>query len=819
LTLAALPLVSFQSAGAQLPCAPASRAVSTGAQRSEAPAILQRRITLRARNIPLRSALDRIAAAARIRISYSAEAIPLDRIVCLDYESESLRQVFSQLLGESVRPVAVGADQIALTPSAPNVSPATHEAAAPAPNVSQLDRVIVTGSTDEAVRHSSPIALEVISGEQIVRRGSRTLSGSLDGIVPGLWLWEQSPLSMLSGYGSIRGSSSFGVSYPKVYVDGVEVANSLLVSHLDPDAVARIEVIRGPQGAALYGADAISGVMNIVTRHEGTEQGAPGLQVRTQGGASASDYSASQVFAQSHAATFRHGEGARSARLGLTATRIGAFVPDAFSQQLSASGSLRYVRPRGIVTGTFRLFAQDARNPSGLVLTAGESSFAHPGSAPIDSSRSQAVRQYTLGVNASFTPGERWTHSAVAGIDGYTLRSALSTAGVFPSAIDSALADATGSAVRASLRASSVGSFGDRARASATLTMTAEHSVVRDVATSSGSSLSSAALQMVESRSNTGVVGQVAAAFNDAVFLTAGIRVERNSALNVIGEFATLPMLGAAAVRSFGPATIKLRSAYGKGIRPVQSRSRAGTISSLRGSLPGSTLAPEEQSGTEFGADAFLGDRIGLHVTRFNQRASGLVQPVSVIARVFSGDGQGTTQLAYQLQNVGEIANSGWELKASLREGPWSGAATFSQVSSTVEKLGKHYTGDLQPGDRMLEVPAQTFGITSAFVQPRWFASWTVSRASNWINYDRLALLKAFTATPLGEAPYGPELRSFWRTYDGVTRAAARLEVDIRRGMTFTVDAENLLDEQRGEPDNITVLPGRTISAGLRVSF
>jgi hypothetical protein len=37
--------------------------------------------------------------------------------------------------------------------------------------------------------------------------------------------------------------------------------------------------------------------------------------------------------------------------------------------------------------------------------------------------------------------------------------------------------------------------------------------------------------------------------------------------------------------------------------------------------------------------------------------------------------------------------------------------------------------------------------------------------------------------------------------------------------MTFSVDGENLLDEQRGEPDNITVLPGRTVSAGLRLSF
>jgi iron complex outermembrane receptor protein len=37
--------------------------------------------------------------------------------------------------------------------------------------------------------------------------------------------------------------------------------------------------------------------------------------------------------------------------------------------------------------------------------------------------------------------------------------------------------------------------------------------------------------------------------------------------------------------------------------------------------------------------------------------------------------------------------------------------------------------------------------------------------------------------------------------------------------MTFTLDGENLLNEQRGEPDNVTVLPGRTLSAGLRLRF
>jgi hypothetical protein len=37
----------------------------------------------------------------------------------------------------------------------------------------------------------------------------------------------------------------------------------------------------------------------------------------------------------------------------------------------------------------------------------------------------------------------------------------------------------------------------------------------------------------------------------------------------------------------------------------------------------------------------------------------------------------------------------------------------------------------------------------------------------------------------------------------------------------FSVElsADNLLNYQRGEPDNITVVPGRTIMSGVRVKF
>ncbi len=853
---------SAKSAGAQSFCAPASRAMGASLPGNAETGILARRISLHGRDVSLREALDRLAAAAHIKLSYTAELLQLTRPVCLEYTSETVGQILEDLLQDAaVMPVVLAGDQVVLAPV--RDKPVAQKTEVPAPmlqKIGQLDRIVVTGSAAGASQRSLPIALDVVSGKQLSQSAATTLSSAIDGQVPGLWLWDQSPLSLLARYGSIRGASSFGVSYPKVYIDGIEVANSLLVTHLDPESISRIEVIRGPQGAALYGADAISGVMNIVTRQEGTEAGAPRAQLRSQGGEIASDYAANGVLAQSHAVSLGYGNGVRSARLGMTLTSIGAFIPQAYSHQLTANGGLRFVGSKSVITGTMRFFAQDARTPSspllaGLNLSTSPSAQWHgsqwrgdkttiPGYqmpydsmgqhridslsrlAVMDSSDRQSVRQYTIGATGIFHQNERWTHTAIIGVDGYQLKTASVLDGAFPSAIDSALRAATGNAVRASIRASSVAQFGNQDQTAATVTFAAEHSFVRDETRTPGlfsaqaPGLDSESTEL-ETRTNTGLISQVNVGYHDKFFVSGGLRVERNTGVTGLGDIATLPMLGVSYVQSLGGTTLKLRSAYGKGIRPPQTSSRSGTLLGLKESLYDSGLAPEVQSGIEAGADLFVGHQLSLHATRFDQRASGLIQPVSIQPIYTENDSTPKyRRIAYELQNVGQIANSGWEMQSSFTQGPWALGATFTQVDSRVRKLAGKYTGDLRAGDRMLEVPAQTFGLSTSFTQSRWSTSLNVSRASDWINYDRIALATAFSNDSTPDQNFvGWHLRSYWKKYAGVTRVGARSAFLIGRGMAFTVDAENLLDEQRGEPDNITVLPGRTVSAGLRLSF
>jgi iron complex outermembrane receptor protein len=824
---------------AQASCASASRDAATITRTWPPP--LDRLVSLHERGIALRDALDRLAAAARVRLAYSAELLPLDRRVCVAYRRVPAGAALTGLLeNAAVEPVVTDSDRVVLAPTRLASSAATSGGGEVSRRSSVLERVVVTGTVNGAAQRGVPVALDVIDGRELARRDAHALSSILDGSVPGVWLWEQSPTSLLARYASIRGASSFGISYPKIYVDGIEVANSLLVTELDVESVDHVEVIRGPQGAALYGADAISGVINIVTRHDGVDGGAPRALVQTGAGMAGSTFAPSGVLTQRHSATLRAGSGVGSAGLGFTISTLGDFIPDAYDRRFALNGGARHVSSRAILTGTARFMAEDAGAPSSPLLAA-VARVDSTGVTPsiTDSTYRQSVRQYTLGGTATMRGGDRWTHSAVVGLDGYRLNDASSLGTPFTSAADSALRAARGSAVRGTARVSTVAQLGATERASGSMTLALEHSAVREASRlpavfgpEAPVGGMGATERTVTWRSNTGIISQLNGSFRDALFLSGGVRLEYNGGFANTDRWAALPMIGAAYVREIGTASLKFRTAYGKGIRPPETTSRATSWMGARGSSSGNDLSPEEQSGVEGGIDLLVGRAYGVHVTRFDQLVSGLIQPVAVSGYSSGpgpgGGGGGSTRggpndgrrIAYVLQNVGEITNRGWELAASAGARGLMVSTAVSTVESRVRRLAYGYTGDLRPGDRMLEVPERTVSATTSYSRGPFSASVTGSRAYDWVNYDRLSLAAAVQRDDRMARDFiGMQLRSFWREYPGVNRLRANASYDLRRALSLVISADNLLDHQVGEPDNVTVLPGRTVSGGVRARF
>ena len=827
---------------------------------------LDRIVNLHVPEVSIREALDRLAVVAKIELSYSAELLPVGKRVCLALDRVPVGAVLESLLsGTALRSIVLGTTQVVLAPSRAGVVADGGSSAGFAPSASVLasvlssapmarrasvlDRVVVTGSPDGAPQRGSPFALDVIDGATLARHGVGTLGEALDLAVPGVWSWTASAGTLSARYGSIRGASSFGVSALKIYLDGIEVANPLLVTQLDPARVDRVEVIRGPQGAALYGADAISGVVNILTRHDGTPTGAPIVQLSTTAGLSATAYAPRDAFVQDHALSFRRGSSSRSLGLGLNVGTVGAYVPGASEQRLLADADVRVVRSNAVFTGTARFSAQRANASTSLIFGGATSdAFADrppsdrspvdpAGRVPFagDSATGQALSQYTVGGTLAVMPDLRWTHTVIAGVDGYRLRGLSAASLPTPVSSTSALGDGQGAADRGTLRLRSVGRFDVAEGTLLAVTFAAEQALTRDVASEvvngpgsrpSGGALTpaiaslSAPLRLTQSLiNNAGVSAQAMLSWQDRWYLSAGGRAERTSGATADVQYALLPMVGAAYVRDFGPAVMKLRSAYGTGIRPARTLAR-GTSWMGRGAASATEgLQPERQTGLEAGADVVFAHGVSLHVTRFDQEASGLIQPVGSMSNAVGPNGRIVRNLSYTLQNVGAITNRGWELQATARRSRLQLASTLSLVDSRVARTATGYRGELRVGDRMLDVPASTVSLSATWAARRWSVSSTATRAADWIGYDRTAIGEAVADTAHEYDFGGPLLRRYWLQYGGVTRWRANVSYRLRGDLSVLLGGENLLNVQRGAPDNATVTAGRTLSFGLRSMF
>lgn len=781
---------------------------------------LDRVVTLQSSGASLRTALDLVAARAGVRLSYSSEALPLDREACVPRGPMPLGAALAALLHDvAVTATSSGGIQVVLAPTRPG---AADDVAA---RTATLDRVVVTGTANGGAQRSLPYALDVVQGRELRGASAPTLATALNGNIPGMWIWADAPTTLLTHFGSLRGASSFGVSSPKVFVDGIELANPLLLTRISADAIDRIEVIRGPQGAALYGADAISGVVNVQLRHDGASTGRAEASLRSTAGTAQSDYAGSPAFLQEHTLALRAGSAQQSAGAVMSLTTTGAVVPDGRTVQFNTDAGARKVTARTIISGTARLWMAQADSPVNPVLATLASGV--PGSSALSARDPQRVTQYTLGTTIAHAPDAEWTNTLTVGVDGYRMSGLAVDAVPVPSALDSALGSAQGGADKGTLRATSVrkAAFGEAN--TTTLTFGADASLLRD-GTSSVIQQRGQAVRVYDGvrwLSTAGVSAQASVDFASRVFLTAGLRGERNDGFTSASRFAMLPSLGATLVEQVGDLTMKARLAYGAGMRPARTPMRQMYFRGANLGAVGADLLPEKQVGVEAGVDLYFRRNTSLQVTRFDQRASSLIQQVGFAyadpdEAQGGGPGRQPPRYGYMLENLGAITNRGWEFAARQSMGAFSVAASMSLVESRVDQVAPGYTGDLRAGDRMLGVPSRTTGVTMTWAPRKWQVQVGATQVTDWVNYDRLALASTLLngGRPARELT-GLTLRTYWMTYPEVTRLRAAVARDLTRTLTVRFVGDNLLDRQRGEPDNVTIVPGRSLSFGIAARF
>tara|TARA_R110002049_G_scaffold28018_5_gene96679 strand:- start:36552 stop:39695 length:3144 start_codon:yes stop_codon:yes gene_type:complete len=145
----------------------------------------------------------------------------------------------------------------------------------------ELSEVVVTAFGIEREKKALGYSAQEIVGESLTEAREVNVANSLKGKVAGVFVSSGSGGAGGSTFVQIRGSSSLsGNNQPLYVVDGIPISNDNLnqtnifagrdfgdgIKDINPDDIATISVLKGPNAAALYGSRGANGVILITTK-------------------------------------------------------------------------------------------------------------------------------------------------------------------------------------------------------------------------------------------------------------------------------------------------------------------------------------------------------------------------------------------------------------------------------------------------------------------------------------------------------------------------------------------------------------------------
>jgi len=135
------------------------------------------------------------------------------------------------------------------------------------------EAVVVTATRTQQDIENVSIPVSVVTGEEMHKTGSMRLSDILS---------EQTGMQIVSDHGTGVQIQGFDPDYTLIMIDGSPVigrtAGTLDLSRISVRNVEQIEIVKGPS-SALWGSDALAGVVNIITKRA-TEELSGGITTR-----------------------------------------------------------------------------------------------------------------------------------------------------------------------------------------------------------------------------------------------------------------------------------------------------------------------------------------------------------------------------------------------------------------------------------------------------------------------------------------------------------------------------------------------------------
>jgi outer membrane cobalamin receptor len=617
--------------------------------------------------------------------------------------------------------------------------------------------VLVTAQAEPIAAEHSSSPVSVLTRAEVDQRQEILLADALLS-TPGIALARLGRAGAITTLFLDGGNSNF----TKVLVDGAplnEPGGSLNFSSFTLDNIEKVEIIRGAS-SALFGTDAMAGVVQVFTRRGATST--PVLELVGEGGS----------FETGRGST--HLSGAlRQFDYALAAGRwqTSGDGPNDFFRNTTLSGNFGWsFTQENQVRLTVRSNASDAGAPGQTTLI------------PVDRDHHNALRDFSASLAWDFATGPRWRHR-IAGHEVYIRQLFEDPASDFclstpPFPCDFAFvfrqqSNRAGFQAQSSYLAGAAGvTFGYQVEIENGF-FGAEHG----------------------HRNNQGGYLEARYQFGPRLTVVAGARAEANASFGT----KVVPRAGAAYALRLGSSGLwgatRLRFSYGLGIKePSLSQSFAQDAC-----FPGNTgLRPERSRSIHYGADQFLaGDRVRLSVDGFHNRFRDIVSfafgqfpgaPPPPAACPFGFGSFFNTDLARArgVNTSVEARPLGW-----LRLG-----GHYSYVDSRVLRSPNAFDPALQVGNRLLHRPLHSGSlVVNADV-----------RRMNW-NLSTVFVGEATDSDFLG---FGLTRNSGW------VRVDLGGQFRLPRGATLFGRIENLFDKRYEEAIGFPAY-GRHFRLGMKV--
>lgn len=641
-----------------------------------------------------------------------------------------------------------------------------------------LSEVVVTGTVGATTRREVGNSISAVSVAKLPGGAAPQVQDVIGGRVPGATIMRNEGAAGAGGSIRVRGINSLTQgNRPLIYVDGVRLYSDALptttqgqssspLNDIDPNDIDRIEIIKGAAATTLYGTEASSGVVQIFTKSGGARQKPTWDAKVTQG----VHVLPSVGPGESPAYLERYGQESRGLfmddwvrrghdqeySLGVRANTGGpnavnyfasvgytneqGVLPEQFAAGTTLRGNLGFRPSKSLLvqfnnswTGRDIRWIPGGWNANSLTLNVMRGPFDYTQNRDsvflTEFLTEENLNHFITGVSLNFTPTARLTGKAVVGLDyldsDYASTSSFGSLLVpqgsrterrfrnvnrqvdlqatYSQPIGGWLTTATSAGLQA-FDAQNLNVTGTSSRFAGPGSPTLN--------TGSQQNVTEARLRVV----NAGFFFQELLGFADRLFVTAGLRVDGNSAFGKSYGLQTYPKLSASYVLSdhgFWPKLIeeaKLRAAYGvSGKAPGYFDAlRTWAPISASGGNPGvspltrgnADIGPERSTELEggFEAGAFDG-RLTVDLSVYRQQTD------DALLRVPQDPSLGF--IDPQIQNVGTIRNQGFEIAlrgTPLRRGElsWEVGVTASGNRSEMADLGGSapiFVGaDLAPG-------------------------------------------------------------------------------------------------------------------------